>query len=663
MRLLHGVGGRRSPRGLRDARSPGGRPGHHHPGRAARGPRDRWAAALLATGGSQCGFCTPGIVMRLAAPTVAARAGHAAHPIGCIRAWLPTCAAARAGRPSSRRPAPSRPPRRTGRNRGSGRGRTGAARDLAAAAARASLEGGVPQRVGPDVVLGDGGFADDTCPPDALVAVPDGRGGYAVGATLAEARQRAGKVQGRNVPGPLGHPVAVPGGRFDLTLQTTWVEPGYLETDASWCSPGGIPASACANGGAFGGKLRSPVPDEARRLADELGRPVRVLWSREDVVRFGPKRPPVAAGVDADGAGVLRVGMTRRVGGRTPPGAEVLAGVAAVAPGLSVETVEVHGPPGLPRPPGRRVGGGGRPLGRSPVPEPPGGAEPRPASLSRWWRRAVAGQRCAAHRTARSRWRSTPGAPSTRWCSAPTASVPSTRRWAGSSPKASPPTSRGEVRDLTVRSFGILPARAMPEVRVTAVPSDAPPVNGSDAVFAATAAACWIGRGLPPAWPIDRSGRPREAGSLTLAGTRCATRRPLGRARCPSLGSPTVPAALGPYSPIVAAGPWLVCSGQLGVVPDASGTPQLVDGGVAAQLAQALANAAALLAGQGATLTDVVKTTVFVTDLREAAAINQAYTEFFGDHRPARSMVAVAGLPLGALAEVEVWAYRQPADR
>jgi 2-iminobutanoate/2-iminopropanoate deaminase len=124
-----------------------------------------------------------------------------------------------------------------------------------------------------------------------------------------------------------------------------------------------------------------------------------------------------------------------------------------------------------------------------------------------------------------------------------------------------------------------------------------------------------------------------------------------------------VPAALGPYSPIVAAGPWLVCSGQLGVAPDGSGAAKLVGGGVVAQLSQALANAAALLVGQGASASDIVKTTVFVTDLAEAAAINEAYTAFFGDHRPARSMVAVAALPLGALAEVEVWAYRQTAER
>jgi 2-iminobutanoate/2-iminopropanoate deaminase len=123
-----------------------------------------------------------------------------------------------------------------------------------------------------------------------------------------------------------------------------------------------------------------------------------------------------------------------------------------------------------------------------------------------------------------------------------------------------------------------------------------------------------------------------------------------------------VPAPLGPYTPIVAAGPWLVCSGQLGVAPNESGAPTLVDGGAAAQLAQALDNAAELLAGEGARPEDVVKTTVFVTDLSQAAAINEAYVRFFGDHRPARSMVGVAGLPLGAHVEVELWAYRESAS-
>jgi 2-iminobutanoate/2-iminopropanoate deaminase len=118
-------------------------------------------------------------------------------------------------------------------------------------------------------------------------------------------------------------------------------------------------------------------------------------------------------------------------------------------------------------------------------------------------------------------------------------------------------------------------------------------------------------------------------------------------------------APIGPYTPIVRAGPWLICSGQLGLDPDAA-TPTLVEGGAADQVAQALANAQRLLEGEGATVDDVVKTTVFVTDMAEYAPVNEAYSAFFasfGDHRPARSAVAVAGLPMGALAEVEVWAY------
>jgi 2-iminobutanoate/2-iminopropanoate deaminase len=104
---------------------------------------------------------------------------------------------------------------------------------------------------------------------------------------------------------------------------------------------------------------------------------------------------------------------------------------------------------------------------------------------------------------------------------------------------------------------------------------------------------------------------------------------------------------------VVAAGSWLVVSGQLGV---RDGT--IVAGGIAAQTAQAIANLARLLAEHGASLVDVVKTTVFMADIADFAAVNEAYVTAFGDHRPARSAVAVAGLPLGASVEVEAWAYR-----
>lgn len=111
--------------------------------------------------------------------------------------------------------------------------------------------------------------------------------------------------------------------------------------------------------------------------------------------------------------------------------------------------------------------------------------------------------------------------------------------------------------------------------------------------------------------------------------------------------------AVGPYQPCVRAGDWLVCSGQLGLVDGA-----LVPGGVAAEVTQAVRNIEALLAAEGAELADVVKTTVFLADMADYGAMNDAYSAAFGDHRPARSAVGVAALPLGARVEVEAWAWR-----
>ncbi|HVC24923.1 MAG TPA: Rid family detoxifying hydrolase [Acidimicrobiales bacterium] len=115
----------------------------------------------------------------------------------------------------------------------------------------------------------------------------------------------------------------------------------------------------------------------------------------------------------------------------------------------------------------------------------------------------------------------------------------------------------------------------------------------------------------------------------------------------------TAPRPVGPYSPAVRAGDFVVCSGQVGIVDG-----ELVAGGVAAQLAQAVANVAAVLGREGASLADVVKTTVFLVDMADFDAMNGAYLEAFGDHLPARSAVAVRGLPLGADVEIEAWAFR-----
>jgi 2-iminobutanoate/2-iminopropanoate deaminase len=114
----------------------------------------------------------------------------------------------------------------------------------------------------------------------------------------------------------------------------------------------------------------------------------------------------------------------------------------------------------------------------------------------------------------------------------------------------------------------------------------------------------------------------------------------------------TIPTPLGPYQPVVRAGDWLVCSGQLGT---ASG--RLVDGGTGPQTTQALANLKSVLETQGAVLTSVVKATVFLADIADFEVMNTAYLEAFGEHRPARSAFAVAALPRGAAVEIEAWAW------
>jgi 2-iminobutanoate/2-iminopropanoate deaminase len=109
---------------------------------------------------------------------------------------------------------------------------------------------------------------------------------------------------------------------------------------------------------------------------------------------------------------------------------------------------------------------------------------------------------------------------------------------------------------------------------------------------------------------------------------------------------------LGPYTPAVRAGDWIIVSGQLGM---ADGV--LADG-VAAQTTQAIANLTERLAEMGAGLSDVAKTLCFLTDMDTFATFNEAYVAGFGDHRPARSTIGVAALPAGAAVEIEAWAYR-----
>ena len=455
------------------------------------GDVQRWSEAFCATGGSQCGFCTPGIILRfvgLEGSTVsqfadnhfsdnevppdrdrAARALHA-HLCRCtgwqtvLDAW--EVAVGIAPIPVSNQSEWAPP-------------------DGKASDRRATLEGRSLQTVGPEVPLGRGGFAADTAPLDALVAVPgdgplDDPGSWVVADTLAEARRTAGKVQGRRTTAEVVPPIDLPDGDWDAVLRTVWVEPAPLETDAAWCLPAGEPVGPLANGGAFGAKVDSSLPAVARALADAHGSPVLVAPSREDIVRFGVKRPPVAGGASADGTGVLRVARTPRI-------AEA---VVAVAPGLDVVEVEVVGPPTSAAV--RAAGwaeavvlltGAGALVSGQPVVSPDG-AEATAIVDDDGIRVTV---RCgdpinevvlrsycigAAHMA----WS---------WITAEGLSVDAT----------------GTVHDLTVRSFGIVRATETPPITVEVLADSGRSVNGSDAVFAAVAAATWVHRGSLPDLP------------------------------------------------------------------------------------------------------------------------------------------------------------------
>lgn len=109
---------------------------------------------------------------------------------------------------------------------------------------------------------------------------------------------------------------------------------------------------------------------------------------------------------------------------------------------------------------------------------------------------------------------------------------------------------------------------------------------------------------------------------------------------------------IGPYSPVVRAGDLLFVSGQVGVVDG-----KIAPGGVSAETRQALANLASVLEGEGASLADVVKTTVFLRHMRDFGLMNDVYAEVMGENRPARSTVAVVELPAVALVEIEAVAH------
>jgi 2-iminobutanoate/2-iminopropanoate deaminase len=120
--------------------------------------------------------------------------------------------------------------------------------------------------------------------------------------------------------------------------------------------------------------------------------------------------------------------------------------------------------------------------------------------------------------------------------------------------------------------------------------------------------------------------------------------------------APDAPAAIGPYSHAVQAGPFVFCSGQIPLDPK-TGKPVADD--IETQTRQVLTNVSAVLAAAGLTTANVVKSTVFLKDMADFAKMNALYEAAFATHKPARSTIQVARLPVDARVEIEVIAYKE----
>ena len=116
------------------------------------------------------------------------------------------------------------------------------------------------------------------------------------------------------------------------------------------------------------------------------------------------------------------------------------------------------------------------------------------------------------------------------------------------------------------------------------------------------------------------------------------------------------PAALGPYEAGIKVGNFIFTSGQIPVDPK---TNELVTGPIELQARQSLENIKGILEEEGYSLNDVVKTTVFLADINDFAAVNKVYGEYFSEHKPARSCLQVGIIPKNAGLEIEVIAYRE----
>ena len=417
VRVLHGAGRRCPAGGVRDAGPAGGRVGSSPPSTgstttiAPGGPTPSWPPAPASAASARRGSC---------APRGPPGEGHGARR-------------PRRGRPGARRP-PVPLHRVADHRRGLGGRRVGrvgrprprsvTTRDLDAAGRRATIEGGVAQRVGPEWCSAAAGFADDTAPADALVAVPDGSGGWAVG---RDADRGAGR--GREGPGPPQHgrgPAAARAARRRLGAHPSHqLGRAGLPRDRRLLVRAGRRAGRPARPTAVRSAARSPRPSRPPPASSPTGTGARsgCCCRGRTPCASGPKRPPIAAGVRADGTGVVRVVRTTGI-------ADAVRSVAPGPGGRGGRRRRAR----RPRRPSAAPAGSRRPCSLAALEARPtgadGGGHDGPCRCAPTGAAARGVDRaptewCASSVRLRARC-------STRSCCGPTSSAPPTWRWAGS---------------------------------------------------------------------------------------------------------------------------------------------------------------------------------------------------------------------------------------
>ena len=330
--MLHGVGRRGATRRLRDARPPHRRTPGHHPRGSAGGAARALGRRIRRTRGQPVRLLHAG--HRPPAGRARRRRDGRRHRRGATssRPCAPTCAGARAGSPSSTPRAArwastaprARPPAIPGTRCWPPGAPRSKGRPFRARAPTSSSAGAASPTTRRHPTRSSSWAPTDRSPP---ACAPPGPGADACRAGTARCRCRTpSRCRTGTGPSPCRRPGSSP-----PTSSRTRVGP----------APATAPPLPWRTAARSGASATARCPTDARELADATGDAVRVLWRREDVVRRGPKRPPLAVALRADGTGVVRVGRTERSADLEP----LVARVRACCPGVEVEMVDVDGPP------------------------------------------------------------------------------------------------------------------------------------------------------------------------------------------------------------------------------------------------------------------------------------------------------------------------------